>query len=204
MPSREMPPAPLRLPAPDLSAPLDRLISQRSSHRAFKPRPLTLAQLGRLLWSAQGMLIGGLRVVPSAGATYPLDVVAVVNRPIGEVKAGIYRYSPQRHDIVLEQAGEFGRRVADACWSQEFMVDAPAILVLTCEPRRITQRYGERSRRYIDMEAGHVGQNVSLMAEQLGLGTVMIGAFNDAELASVLNLPRGHEPLYIFPVGEPE
>jgi nitroreductase len=54
------------------------------------------------------------------------------------------------------------------------------------------------------MEAGHVGQNVYLQAEALGLGTVTIGAIQDEEISQALNLPSGHRPLYVMPIGHPE
>jgi len=55
--------------------------------------------------------------------------------------------------------------------------------------------------RYAHMEVGHVGQNIHLQAEALGLGTVVIGAFMDDEVAELLHLPKEHEPLYVMPVG---
>lgn len=51
------------------------------------------------------------------------------------------------------------------------------------------------------MEAGHVSQNIYLQATALGLGTVAIGAFQDAEVARILDLPSGESPLYLMPLG---
>jgi nitroreductase len=50
------------------------------------------------------------------------------------------------------------------------------------------------------MEVGHVGQNVSLQAVALNMGTVMIGAFDDQRVKKVLEIEE--EPLYIIPVGK--
>jgi SagB-type dehydrogenase family enzyme len=76
---------------------------------------------------------------------------------------------------------------------------APIDIVIAAEVRRTTARYGQRAIRYVHMEAGHAGQNVSLQAIALGLGTVMIGAFDDGEVKEVLGIRE--EPLYIIPVG---
>ena len=51
------------------------------------------------------------------------------------------------------------------------------------------------------MEAGHASQNIYLQAVALDLGTVSIGAFEDAEVGRILNLSQGEIPLYIMPVG---
>jgi nitroreductase len=53
------------------------------------------------------------------------------------------------------------------------------------------------------MEAGHVGQNIALQAVALGLGTVMVGAFDDEEIRKALKLEEQVRPLYIVPVGKP-
>ena len=40
-----------------------------------------------------------------------------------------------------------------------------------------------------------------LMAESLGLGAGIVGAFDDERVARVLGVPISHEPLLIMPVG---
>jgi nitroreductase len=46
-----------------------------------------------------------------------------------------------------------------------------------------------------------VTENVYLEATALGLATVLVGAFDDARLASALELPAGEQPLGLMPVG---
>jgi len=193
-----------KLPAPDLSGPLEKLVVQRRSHRSFARGELTPGQLSLLLWSAQGRVARSRRAVPSAGATYPLDVLAAVSQPgVPGFEPGLYRYLPAENALALLKRGKLAHELAGACYGQSFVAAVPVVLIVTCEVARIAPRYGDRSHRYIYMEAGHAGQNVSLVAESLGLGTVMVGAFDDAALAKVLELPAGHEPVYVFPIGTP-
>jgi nitroreductase len=53
------------------------------------------------------------------------------------------------------------------------------------------------------MEVGHAAQNVCLQATALGLGTVVVGAFEDDPLKRVLRLAQDEEPLALLPVGRP-
>ena len=55
--------------------------------------------------------------------------------------------------------------------------------------------------RYVHIEAGHAAQNVCLMAASLGLGSVTVGAFDDAAVQALLQLPESEAPLYLLPVG---
>lgn len=52
------------------------------------------------------------------------------------------------------------------------------------------------------MEAGHAAQNLLLQAIALGLGAVLVGAFEDGKVKWVLNLRRDEVPLYLIPVGK--
>jgi SagB-type dehydrogenase family enzyme len=93
------------------------------------------------------------------------------------------------------------RKIGSASLGQMWMAGASVMFVITAEYRRITGRYGDRGIRYAQIEAGHVGQNLFLQAEALGLGAGIVGAFNDTEVVKVMGIPHEHEPLLIMPVG---
>jgi len=90
---------------------------------------------------------------------------------------------------------------ARAALSQNWVAYAPIILVITAEYRRITGKYGKRGVRYAMIEAGHIGQNVFLQAEALGLKAGIVGAFDDKGVNRTLNIPLSHEPLLVMPIG---
>ncbi len=52
------------------------------------------------------------------------------------------------------------------------------------------------------MDVGGAGQNLHLQAEALGLGTVIVGAFNDSAVKAALG-GIDYEPMYVMPVGHP-
>jgi nitroreductase len=51
------------------------------------------------------------------------------------------------------------------------------------------------------MDVGHAAQNLCLQATALGLGAVVIGAFDDREVKRVAGLRLRQEPLVLLPVG---
>jgi SagB-type dehydrogenase family enzyme len=184
----------------------------RRSIREYVDKPLTVVQLSMLLWAAYGVNDArwGFRTTPSAGATYPLEIYVVVGErgvAINEtqyLEAGIYKYDPYTHSIMLVKLGDVRKELQEAALGQEWVGRAPVNIVIAAVFERTTARYGERGRvRYVPMEAGHAGQNIYLMATALGLGTVVVGAFYDDQVSSVAGLQPNEVPLYIVPVGVP-
>jgi len=196
----------IKLPSPQLEGKMsvEEALARRRSRRVFKDNSLTMEQVSQLLWSAQGITEErrGFKTAPSAGATYPLDIYLVVGKDkVENLKAGVYHYNLHHHSLIIILEGDKRRELARACLRQRFIEDAPVSLIITAEFSRITSRYGKKGIYYAYMEAGHVGQNVYLQAESLGLGTVVTGAFYEEDVSRALNLPDQHIPLYVMPAG---
>jgi SagB-type dehydrogenase family enzyme len=193
----------VRLPAPqrDGKVAVERCLAIRRSVRAYREDALKLAELSQLLWAAQGMTGGDrLRTAPSAGALYPLEVYVLAGNVEG-LTAGIYKYRPERHDLMRVAQQDRRRALAEAALGQQFIAQAPAVFVIAGVYERTARRYGERAPRYVHIEVGHAGQNICLQAVALGLGSVPVGAFRDPEVKRVAGLADDESPLYIIPVG---
>jgi len=187
----------ITFPKPNQDGPtsLERAITARRSRRGFLPRPLTLEQIGQLVWVAQGQgAHSKYRNAPSAGATYPLELFVVTSD-------GFSRYLPAKHSLEKLTEQDLRSALASAALGQEFVEAAPLTLVFAAQFSRTTNRYGQRGVRYVYMEAGHAAQNVHLQAESLGLGSVAVGAFRDTSVSKVLSLPDYLEPIYMVVVG---
>lgn len=180
---------------------LEETLLHIKSARRYSNKALTLQQLSQLLWAAQGVKnAAGRRTAPSAGATYPLEVYAVIGNVEG-IDIGLYKYDPFSHSLLRKWEGDFRQSLSSAALGQTSVAQAPVSLVIAAVYERTTGRYGKRGVRYVDMETGHAAQNVCLQAVALGLGTVVVGAFDDDEVAGALKLPDNEIPLYIIPVG---
>lgn len=184
---------------------LEDALQQRRSVRHYSARDMTQAELGQLLFAGQGVtqrIRGrGLRTAPSAGATYPMELYAVVNT-VEELPRGIYRYVSESHSLIMREQGDFGDPLMRACLGQEWLKTADAVLVITAVTDRIRRSYGDRSIRYIYMEAGHIAQNILLEAVSLGLGGVPIGAFRDGDVNEIMALDGEKETVvYLITLG---
>jgi SagB-type dehydrogenase family enzyme len=186
----------IRLPEPRRQGTmsLEAALAARHSTRTLTRDSLDLADVGQLLWAAQGITHDeGKRTAPSAGATYPLELyVATAD--------GLFQYRPNGHSVTRVTARDLRRAIRQAGGGQDAL-DAPAIFAFAAVPARTAARYGERAMRYVQIEIGHAGQNLLLEAVALGLGAVPVGAFSDADLHRVLGLPADCAVLYLVPVG---
>lgn len=184
---------------------VEEAIARRQSVRAYRSEPLTLSQLSQLLWAAQGLVGGGRRTAPSAGASYPLEIFVFIScGGVERLDAGIYRYNSEAHSLTIHKPGDFLKELARAALDQSFIAQAPLNILVAAIYERTSRIYGRRAERYVPMEVGHVGQNIHLQAEALALGTVVIGAFDDEEVARVLSAEKEARPLYIMPIGKPK
>lgn len=187
-----------RLPDPKYrgTLTLEESLAHRRSERSFKNAGLTNEQIGQLLWAAQGITeqTWGFRTAPSAGSTYPLEIYLVK-------KDGVYHYLPLTHS--LEQLKDIDCRpsLTRASLGQNFIGEAPIVIVIAADFERTEAKYGARAQRYVHLEAGHAAENVLLQAVALGLAAVPVGSFWDDVVKAVLDLPYVHDPLYLIPVG---
>ncbi|HSV89120.1 MAG TPA: SagB/ThcOx family dehydrogenase [Bacteroidales bacterium] len=194
----------INLPRPvtDGRMSLERALTLRRSIRSYTDEPLTMADLSQILWSGQGITNQrGFRTAPSAGATFPLELYVVVNNVEG-LRKGIYHYQIREHSLRLVDTRQIERDLARAALGQTMVSEAGAVIVIAAIMERTTGRYGERGIRYVYNEVGHVGQNIHLQAAALNLGTVVIGAFRDAEVDNLLNIGEQYTIVYLMPVGK--
>ncbi len=194
----------INLPTPldKVSVSVEEAMLRLKSVRRYADTQVDIKTFSQLLWAAQGVKPPiGKRTAPSAGSTYPLEVYIIIGNVEG-INRGIYKYD-LRHRLIKMQDGDFRQALSAAALGQQSIAQASFSLVFAAVFKRTTDKYGERGVMYVHMEAGHAAQNVGLQAVGLGLGTVVVGAFDEDEVAKVLELPQEEKPIYIIPVGKP-
>ncbi|MCA1373578.1 SagB/ThcOx family dehydrogenase [Bradyrhizobium sp. IC4060] len=148
--------------------PLNVVLERRRSRRDFCGS-LSLASLSKLLVEGLGLprFLRGrpyafeVRSYPSGGALFPIDVV-VEARNVAELPAGSYFYDPRRTRLI---------QLADHVWSvgQSPFFKAAAVMWMIYSRSVNAQKYAENAKRLALIEAGHIGQNLLLVAESLDL-----------------------------------
>lgn len=181
---------------------LAELLYKRRSVRSFDPGELTLQEVSRALFAAQGQTRRDrFRTVPSAGALYPLELYLVAEK-VEDLDPGIYKYLPQKQALLLVQQKEMLNQLARASLGQMWISQAQAAVVITAVFERVTGKYGRRGEQYVHMEAGCAAQSLSLQAAELGLGTTLVGAFQDGQVHNVLKAEDNEVPLLVLPLGK--
>jgi SagB-type dehydrogenase family enzyme len=187
----------------DWTATLSDVLLRRRSVRDYSEQPLTLEQIARLLWAAQGVTgLGGLRTAPSAGAMYPLRTYLVAFLVKGLAK-GLYRYDPDSHELETLGRGDRRKRMVKAASGQDCADQCAAMVLLTADLRRMKREYGDAAGTLARIEAGHIGQNFLLAATALGLGAICLGKTDSSLTQQALELPDAEEPLYLLLAGHP-
>ncbi len=198
---------PIPEPPEEEGIPLWEALAGRRSMRNFSRLSLEYPVLARLLWATQGVTRREgsylLRTAPSAGALYPVETYAIINR-VQDLSPGIYHLDITGWSLELLREGSFGQALASAGLNQNMLDSAAAVLVWTAVVARSAWKYEQRAYRYIYMDAGHIAQNLYLAAVAIGLGCCTVGAFFDAEVNEVIGVDGKEEfALYMGAVGNP-
>ncbi len=190
-------------------ASLHEVIQSRRSVRQYATSALSQDELSALLWWTQGVKKVSsehgitLRTVPSAGARHALETYLLVNRVEG-LSSGLYYFHATAHALVaLSTEAGLADRLKAACLGQESVSGSAVTFIWVAIPYRMTWRYGERSYRYLHLDAGHVCQNLHLGAEAIGAGACAIGAFSDEAVNAFLDLDgKDAFAIYLAAVGK--
>ncbi len=114
---------------------------------------------------------------PSAGGIYPVEFI-----------------------IVKEQ--EKKEALADAAGRQNFIIEAPVVIVVAVETAKTASVYGERGRKLYSIQDGAAAiENMFLAIIALGLSSCWVGAFAEKEVKTILRLSGGIRPQAILPIG---
>lgn len=108
----------------------------------------------------------------------------------------------QDWEFVVVKDEELKKRIAFAALRQNFIAEAPVVIVVCSNLNKISMRYGERGERmYSLQDTSYASMNILLSATTLGLGSCLVAAFDEESVRSILSLPETLRPVAIIPIG---
>jgi SagB-type dehydrogenase family enzyme len=196
----------LILPRPkDLRVDLTEVVTRRRSALPDQPGTLSLDQLGTILGlsAASSPHLPRVRMYPSAGALYPLDVVACISS-VDRIRSGHYVYDPIEHALLRRgevSTGELHERAS----LHTPIAPTAVTFAIAATFARTRAKYGLRGYRFALLEAGHLAHSIVIAATALGLASLPWGGYADAEVDGALDLDGLERScLYLVSVSAPD
>ncbi len=187
---------------------LVKIIKSRHSARKFTGEHILKRELSRLLSLSCGLINLGKtldesrRSYPSAGARYPLEVYPIILNCKG-VEKGLYHYNVKENSLELLLEEDLTNWIIKTTGGEKWIANATMIFIITGVLDRTRIKYGDRGYRYVLIEAGHLGQNICLLATEMGLGSCTLGGYIDSQVNKLLDINLQKEfTLYLIAVGK--
>ena len=169
------------------------LIGTRRSRRDFNSKPLDTDVLSTLLRYSCGLLTdekkGVLsRAQPTGGGLAPIEVYPLIFAGNDDIPSGVYHYNVKEHSLDVLWKRDFGAQDISQLFCYPWVEKASFAIILTAVFSRTQVKYGQRGYRYILLEAGHIGENIYLGAEALGLKCCAMGGTRDSNIETLLDI----------------
>jgi nitroreductase len=130
----------------------------------------------------------------------PAELEAILSAANQSPSAG----NLQAYQIILIREKPLIRELVQATYNQDFIAQAPIVLVFCADTERSGAKYGDAGRRLFSVQDATIATAYAqLAATALGLATCWIGAFDEQKVVGLLGLKTGLRPVAILPVGRP-
>lgn len=185
----------ISLPKPTIKmSSLQEAFEQRRSQRSFSKKPISMRQLSTLLYFSAGEQEEGKRFYPSGGARYGLETYLVSTNT--QLKNGVYHYYVPDHSLEkLLPVDTIDFQKAFTQYNQTWAKNMGCMIVVTAVLDRIFIKYGERGYRFAHLEAGHMGQNMYLVSNQVELNCCAAAGIVDTYWGDLLDINLEKEPI---------
>lgn len=105
--------------------------------------------------------------------------------------------------FIIIKDSSLKNRVAEACAKQFFMAAAPVIIAACAFPENCYAHMGRYMKSW-PIDVAIALEHMILMAQEAGLGTCWIGAFDENQVKPLLNIPESVRVLALTPLGYPD
>jgi putative peptide maturation dehydrogenase len=181
----------LPLPVPAASS-LDELLARRSTCRNFSDEAVPLSDVARVLhrvFAAQGAEenVPGARMLkknsPSGGGLHPIEAFVLARRVEG-LESGLYHYASEAHalaPLAALDSAQVDELAHELVAGQDWFARAPVLVLMAARFQRTFWKYRAHAKAWkvVQLDAGHLSQNLYITATELGYGAFITAAIND-------------------------
>ena len=108
----------------------------------------------------------------------------------------------QGYEIFVVQNAAKKAALTKAALDQEFIADAPVVLVFCTHAARSAQKYGRRGETLYTVQDATIACTFAMLAATaVNLSSVWVGAFNTEIVQQIIDAPTGIVPVTILPIG---
>jgi nitroreductase len=151
------------------------LIISRQSDRKYSEKPVEKEKLDRIVEAG--------RMAPSACNAQPWKFIVVTD-----------------HELVLKIAEAASAKLIGM---NSFVAQAPVILVVVREQANLSSRVGAsiKNKDYSLIDIGIATENICLQAHAEGIGSCIIGWFDEKQIRKLLSIPKSKRVELIITLG---
>jgi nitroreductase len=108
----------------------------------------------------------------------------------------------QAFEIYLVTSADQRTALAAAAFGQDFLAQAPVVLIFCTHAARSQKKYGKRGTELYCLQDATIACTYAMLAATaLELSTVWVGAYDEEAVSRSLNLPESQRPVAMLPIG---
>src|ERR671912_911496 len=108
----------------------------------------------------------------------------------------------QVQEFIIVKDPLIKKKLRIAAVDQEYVEDAPLLIIVCSNTSRSVGRYGIRGREFYSIiDGAFASMLVLLTAVNEGIGACFVGAFDDTKVSKILGLPEYVKPIGIITLG---
>ena len=111
----------------------------------------------------------------------------------------------QVQEFIIVKDPSIKKKLRIAAVDQEYVEDAPVLIIVCSNTSRSVGRYGIRGRDFYSIVDGAFASMLILLtAVNEGIGACFVGAFDDIKVSKILEIPKQVRPIGILCLGYPD
>ena len=101
--------------------------------------------------------------------------------------------------VVTDEAKK--QQIAEACLQQDWMIEAPVLIVICNDYNDVKNHYGKLGKMYSIQNCAAFAFGILLAAYNSGLASCWVGAFDNEAVQRILDIPEDQDPEIIISLG---